>query len=455
MKCLTAHAGNCAEVKIYIYTNTARAPRSRKHARAGKRGSEMKHLKLHACLCACAMLLGSAAVPLTAGFAVSAAAADEGSCGENAAWSFDGSGTLTISGTGEISDWSSPSAVPWANLRSEITAVVIEDGITKIGAGTFSTSDALTAVTLPESLITIGSGAFARCGAISEITIPASVESIGTAAFLSCGSLSTVTILNDGCLILGDGTTICSVYDAAQNSAVFSGTICGYSGSTAEEYASKYQYRFSTVQSVVGKAALSFGALEKDDAGNEYLPVLLDSTAKAIHSFRIRIGSDGNALVFDRFREGALCSGSGTFTVINTDEGTVQWRADEDKPITESGVLFYLSVKAPAAQNYTLQFLTAEICGVENDFFETTLIAASLPVTALIPVEYAAGDLDMSQSITVADAVLLAHVLAEAEDTAEVPAFRENRRDLADLDNDGVLTLHDLRALRLLCQTSE
>lgn len=415
----------------------------------------MKHLKLHACLCACAMLLGSAAVPLTAGFAVSASAAEEGSCGENAVWSFDGSGTLTISGTGEISDWSSPMAIPWAELRDEITAVVIGEGITKIGSGSFYASSKLASVTLPETLTIIAGSAFLRCETLSEITLPESVEFIGDSAFYCCSSLASITILNDSCNIIGDGSTICSSFSYENNTAAFTGTICGHAGSAAQDYAAKYQYQFSSVESAVGKATLAFGWIEKDASGSEYLPVCLDSTAKGISSFTVRIGSDENELIFDDFKAGTLCSTAGIFTEVNTADGSVTWCADEGKTITETGVLFYLSVKAPAAKNYTLQFNSAEIRGTKDDLFEVSLIAQSLPVTALIPVEYAAGDLDMSQSITVADAVLLAHVLAEAEDTAEVPAFRENRRDLADLDNDGMLTLHDLRALRLLCQTSE
>ena len=43
---------------------------------------------------------------------------DSGACGDNATWSLDSSGTLTISGTGEIYDgYGENSEQPWYDLR--------------------------------------------------------------------------------------------------------------------------------------------------------------------------------------------------------------------------------------------------------------------------------------------------------------------------------------------------
>ena len=44
---------------------------------------------------------------------------DSGACGDNATWSLDSSGTLTISGTGEIYDgYGENSEQPWYNLKT-------------------------------------------------------------------------------------------------------------------------------------------------------------------------------------------------------------------------------------------------------------------------------------------------------------------------------------------------
>ena len=67
------------------------------------------------------------------------------------------SGTLTISGNGEISE------VPWNNIKSDITTVVVEEGITKIGQNAFYGCSFLTTATIPNSVTIIGEGAFCQC----------------------------------------------------------------------------------------------------------------------------------------------------------------------------------------------------------------------------------------------------------------------------------------------------
>ena len=56
----------------------------------------------------------------------------EQKCGENVTWTLEG-GTLTISGTGAMYDYNSRQNVPWYNSRTNITTVVIEEGVTTIG----------------------------------------------------------------------------------------------------------------------------------------------------------------------------------------------------------------------------------------------------------------------------------------------------------------------------------
>ncbi|MCD7767890.1 MAG: dockerin type I domain-containing protein [Oscillospiraceae bacterium] len=72
---------------------------------------------------------------------------ETGTCGENVIWTLDTStGVLTISGEGEMEDYSSSSDVPWYSLRESITAVVIEDGVTSIGSFAFYECSSLTDV---------------------------------------------------------------------------------------------------------------------------------------------------------------------------------------------------------------------------------------------------------------------------------------------------------------------
>ena len=102
------------------------------------------------------------------------------------------SGTLTISGTGEMNTTSNyyGYGFPWFSYRDNITNIVIGSGITNVADKAFGahTGEELygnvTAITLPSSLTTIGSYAFNGCrNANLEITVPTSVVSVGEGAF--------------------------------------------------------------------------------------------------------------------------------------------------------------------------------------------------------------------------------------------------------------------------------
>ena len=121
----------------------------------------------------------SSAASSTASTAASAAAAGDNSCGENVTWTL-ADGTLTISGTGRMTDYSSNSPAPWADQADQITAVVVEAGVTT--------------VTLADGVEYIETAAFNGCTALSDITIPESVGYIKTGAFKDCNALTSVTV---------------------------------------------------------------------------------------------------------------------------------------------------------------------------------------------------------------------------------------------------------------------
>ena len=112
-----------------------------------------------------------------------------GAQGDNLTWTLDDSGTLTISGEGEMT--SSPS---WSSYCDKISSVVIESGVTSIANRAFSYCSRLTSVTIPGSVTSIGNAAFLGCYNLESVTIPDSVTSIGTDAFTRCDNLTSVTI---------------------------------------------------------------------------------------------------------------------------------------------------------------------------------------------------------------------------------------------------------------------
>ncbi len=122
---------------------------------------------------------------------------DNGSCGDNLTWKFTSSdGTLTISGTGNTTNFFDHRYVPWGSLRNEIKKVVIKDGVTNIGKYAFYECTNLTSVEMPNSVTSIGRYAFYGCSGLTSVEIPNSVTSIGNSAFNSCYSLTSVEIPN-------------------------------------------------------------------------------------------------------------------------------------------------------------------------------------------------------------------------------------------------------------------
>ena len=92
----------------------------------------------------------------------------KGACGENVDWVMTAGGTLTISGTGAMADceWNS---APWARACSEITSIVIGDGVTSIGNNAFQYCSSLTGAAIPGSVTAIGSSVFYGCDALTDI----------------------------------------------------------------------------------------------------------------------------------------------------------------------------------------------------------------------------------------------------------------------------------------------
>ena len=139
-----------------------------------------------------------------------------GTCGDNLTWTLDDVGTLTISGTGAMDDWTSDDHAPWYENREIVKTVVVEEGVTSIGNRAFfecrnlATADLpdsatvlgeyafyncnmLTAVDLPAGLTAIGNGTFRNCYILTDITLPAGITAIGDYAFCACTCLPDIT----------------------------------------------------------------------------------------------------------------------------------------------------------------------------------------------------------------------------------------------------------------------
>ena len=118
-----------------------------------------------------------------------------GKCGENVTYSFDSStGTLTISGTGDMYDYYTYDRTSAFYSNKDIKIVIIKDGITSIGANAFYKCSSLINVTIPNGVTSIGANAFNECSSLINVTIPDGVKSIGTGTFEECSNLASITI---------------------------------------------------------------------------------------------------------------------------------------------------------------------------------------------------------------------------------------------------------------------
>jgi len=134
-----------------------------------------------------------------------------GASGNNVIATLSG-GTLTISGTGAMRDYSSSSRPPWYNSRASITSVNITGSVTNIGNSAFDNHTLLTSVIIPDGVTDIGEYAFAQSG-LTSVTVPGSVTNIGSAAFIGNERLNSVTILDGvtGVTSIGnDAFALCS-----------------------------------------------------------------------------------------------------------------------------------------------------------------------------------------------------------------------------------------------------
>lgn len=120
--------------------------------------------------------------------------------GKNLKWTLD-SGVLTISGSGAMKNYNYYNSPGWYQHTNEITSVVFNDGITRIGDLAFDGCTNIKKVSytgytgtannaLPESVTKIGYGAFRDAGVTGTLELPKNLTAIGVYAFYRCKNLT-------------------------------------------------------------------------------------------------------------------------------------------------------------------------------------------------------------------------------------------------------------------------
>lgn len=164
----------------------------------------------------------------------------------------DANGTLTISGEGAI-------AANAFRGRADITAVVIEEGVT-----------------------TIGNYAFSGCSSLEAVQIPASVTAIGNYAFSGCTSLTTVRYEGTTAPSAGrnafSGTAVNEVSVPAEYTG---GTFAGLSVQKPTVSVTGVTLDKTTAELTVGETATLTATVVPEDATNQKVTWSSDNTAVA------------------------------------------------------------------------------------------------------------------------------------------------------------------------------
>jgi len=125
---------------------------------------------------------------------------ETGICGDNVTWTLDKStGVLTISGTGPMTDYLGFGYIDgypawYPALLHSIKQIIIEPGITSIGANVFAGCSYTSSISIPETVTSIRKFAFMDCSKLTELSLPEDLETIGYAAFSGCSTLAELTI---------------------------------------------------------------------------------------------------------------------------------------------------------------------------------------------------------------------------------------------------------------------
>ena len=116
---------------------------------------------------------------------------DYNRCGENLTYKYN-NGVLTISGTGEMWDFSENSLPKYS--EKEIRTIVLDSNITSIGSYAFYNCNVLETIEISDNIVDIKDYAFANCSSLRYMELPDGLKKIKPYLFANCTKLQSVKI---------------------------------------------------------------------------------------------------------------------------------------------------------------------------------------------------------------------------------------------------------------------
>ena len=114
---------------------------------------------------------------------------DSGAFGENLTWTVYSDGRFVVKGTGSTYDFGTDT--PCRLYNDIITAIIIEDGVTRIGDRACQSIHNVEKIEIPETVTEISTFAFVNAS-IRSIVIPKSIVKLAPSAFYYCTKLETI-----------------------------------------------------------------------------------------------------------------------------------------------------------------------------------------------------------------------------------------------------------------------
>lgn len=198
----------------------------------------------------------------------------------NTGYSISGD-TLTISGKGDMKNYSGFGSTEWDSQKDSIKKIIINSGVTGLGDYAFAQFRNLETVSIPDTVTKIGTATFYECNSLQKVTLPSSVKTIGDYAFFNCYSITNISLgeveqignytfaqcngltsasLPKTVVSIGDSafaycnnlksltinSKTCNIY-SSPNTLPSGTTIYGGSNSTAQKYAIQYGRSFVSI----------------------------------------------------------------------------------------------------------------------------------------------------------------------------------------------------------------
>lgn len=191
-----------------------------------------------------------------------------------------------------------PSTLKYIYMRafggcSALKQIQLPEGLYYLGSYVFSGCRALTSVVIPSGITELAGGMFYQCAALSQVTLPDGLASIASDAFAYCDSLRTITI--------PQSVNTIDKHAFRNNNDL---TIRGYSGSAAETFAEEQGYTFVALD-MIQTGDISF-TLERDTL---YQHAAVKVTVTAPEAEKLRMHLDGAITEHNIYNGKATISG--------------------------------------------------------------------------------------------------------------------------------------------------